>query len=143
MCIRGFNGGMQVLQFCSSYPDRTYSAIPIACTASHSAQNIAFNELSRQAIMADPEWSNGDYLKLNKNPRKGLSVARMAGHISYLSKKVLQEKLEENFNRLVDFKFTFDANFQVESYLKYQGNAFVDRFDANSYLYLDACYGLF
>ncbi|MEY4146411.1 MAG: Homoserine O-acetyltransferase, partial [Pseudomonadota bacterium] len=77
LCVLGGSmGGMQVLQFCSSNPGRTYSAIPIACTASHSAQNIAFNELSRQAIMADPEWSNGDYLKLNKNPRKGLSVAR-------------------------------------------------------------------
>ncbi|NDF77871.1 MAG: homoserine O-acetyltransferase, partial [Betaproteobacteria bacterium] len=88
LCVLGGSmGGMQVLQFCSSNPGRTYSAIPIACTASHSAQNIAFNELSRQAIMADPEWSNGDYLKLNKNPRKGLSVARMAGHISYLSEE--------------------------------------------------------
>ena len=82
--IGGSMGGMQALQFCSSYPNRTYSAIPIACTASHSAQNIAFNELARQAIMADPEWSNGDYIKNKKSPEKGLSVARMAGHISCL-----------------------------------------------------------
>ena len=137
LCVLGGSmGGMQVLQFCSSYPNRTYSAIPIACTASHSAQNIAFNELSRQAIMADPEWSNGDYLKLNKNPRKGLSIARMAGHISYLSEKGLQEKFGRKLQKTGDFKFTFDADFQVESYLKYQGSAFVDRFDANSYLYL-------
>jgi homoserine O-acetyltransferase len=137
LCVLGGSmGGMQVLQFCSSNPGRTYSAIPIACTASHSAQNIAFNELSRQAIMADPDWSNGDYLKLNKNPRKGLSVARMAGHISYLSEEGLQEKFGRKLQQKGDFKFTFDADFQVESYLKYQGNAFVDRFDANSYLYL-------
>ena len=137
LCVLGGSmGGMQVLQFCSTYPDRTYSAIPVACTASHSAQNIAFNELARQAIMADPDWSNGDYAKLKKKPRNGLSIARMAGHISYLSEEGLQERFGRKLQKKGDFKFSFDADFQVESYLKYQGNAFVDRFDANSYLYL-------
>jgi len=134
--IGGSMGGMQALQFCSSYPNRTYSAIPIACTASHSAQNIAFNELARQAIMADPEWSNGDYLKNKKSPEKGLSVARMAGHISYLSEVGLQNKFGRKLQNTKDFKFSFDADFQIESYLKHQGKSFVERFDANTYLYV-------
>jgi len=134
--IGGSMGGMQALQFCSSYPKRTYSAIPIACTASHSAQNIAFNELARQAIMADPEWSNGDYIKNKKNPEKGLSVARMAGHISYLSEVGLQNKFGRKLQNTKDFKFSFDADFQIESYLKHQGKSFVERFDANTYLYI-------
>ncbi len=134
--IGGSMGGMQALQFCSSYPNRTYSAIPIACTASHSAQNIAFNELARQAIMADPEWSNGDYIKNKKSPEKGLSVARMAGHISYLSEVGLQNKFGRKLQNTKDFKFSFDADFQIESYLKHQGKSFVERFDANTYLYV-------
>jgi homoserine O-acetyltransferase len=134
--IGGSMGGMQVLQFCSLFKNRTYSAIPIACTASHSAQNIAFNELARQAIMADPEWDSGNYLKSKRNPRNGLSIARMAGHISYLSEEGLQAKFGRRLQEKGALKFSFDADFQVESYLKYQGNAFVDRFDANSYLYL-------
>jgi len=134
--IGGSMGGMQALQFCSSYPNRTYSAIPIACTASHSAQNIAFNELARQAIMADPEWSNGDYIKNKKSPDKGLSVARMAGHISYLSEAGLQNKFGRKLQNTKDFKFSFDADFQIESYLKHQGKSFVERFDANTYLYV-------
>jgi homoserine O-acetyltransferase len=106
LCVLGGSmGGMQVLQFCSSYSNRTYSAIPIACTASHSAQNIAFDELARQAIMADPEWSNGNYLKLKKTPRNGLSIARMAGHISYLSEEGLQEKFGRRLQQKGDFKF--------------------------------------
>jgi homoserine O-acetyltransferase len=134
--IGGSMGGMQALQFCSSYPNRTYSAIPIACTASHSAQNIAFNELARQAIMADPDWSNGDYIKNKKSPEKGLSVARMAGHISYLSEVGLQNKFGRKLQNTKDFKFSFDADFQIESYLKHQGKSFVERFDANTYLYV-------
>jgi len=134
--IGGSMGGMQALQFCSSYPNRTYSAIPIACTASHSAQNIAFNELARQAIMADPDWSNGNYIKNKKSPVKGLSVARMAGHISYLSEVGLQNKFGRKLQNTKDFKFSFDADFQIESYLKYQGKSFVERFDANTYLYV-------
>jgi len=129
----GSMGGMQVLQFVSLYPNMAHSAIPIACSASHSAQNIALNELGRQAIMADPNWK-----KENSTPDKGLAVARMAAHITYLSKQGLQEKFGR---KLQDqdkgsLKFSFDADFQIESYLRYQGSTFVDRFDANSYLYI-------
>ena len=113
----GSMGGMQVLQFTSSYPDKTHSAIPIACSASHSAQNIALNELGRQAIMADPNWNKGNYFKTNKSPDKGLAVARMAAHITYLSKKVLQEKFGRKLPRKGSLKFSFDADFQIESYL--------------------------
>jgi homoserine O-acetyltransferase len=129
--IGGSMGGMQVLQFASLYPDRSHTAIPIACSASHSAQNIALNELGRQAIMADPNWK-----KENSTPDKGLAVARMAAHITYLSKKGLQEKFGRKLQDEGSLKFSFDADFQIESYLRYQGSAFVDRFDANSYLYI-------
>ena len=127
----GSMGGMQVLQFTSLYPDSSYAAIPIACSASHSAQNIALNELGRQAIMADPNWK-----KENSTPDKGLAVARMAAHITYLSKKELQEKFGRKLQDKGSLKFSFDADFQIESYLRYQGANFVDRFDANSYLYI-------
>jgi homoserine O-acetyltransferase/O-succinyltransferase len=127
----GSMGGMQVLQFTSLYPDKAYSAIPIACSSSHSAQNIALNELGRQAIMADPNWK-----KDNASPDKGLAIARMAAHITYLSKKGLQEKFGRKLQDKGSLKFSFDADFQIESYLRYQGAAFVDRFDANSYLYI-------
>ena len=134
--LGGSMGGMQALQFCTLFPERTYASIPIACAASHSAQNIAFNELARQAIMADPEWDNGNYLISGKVPRKGLAISRMAGHISYLSEQGLQNKFGRKLQKQTDVKFTFDADFEVESYLKYQGYSFVDRFDANSYLYI-------
>ena len=134
--LGGSMGGMQALQFCTLFPERTYASIPFACAASHSAQNIAFNELARQAIMADPEWDNGNYLISGKVPRKGLAIARMAGHISYLSEQGLQNKFGRKLQKQTDVKFTFDADFEVESYLKYQGYSFVDRFDANSYLYI-------
>ena len=129
--VGGSMGGMQVLQFVSLYPEMTRSAIPIACSASHSAQNIALNELGRQAIMADPNWK-----KENLTPDKGLAVARMAAHITYLSKKGLQEKFGRKLQDKGSLKFSFDADFQIESYLRYQGSTFVDRFDANSYLYI-------
>ena len=134
--VGGSMGGMQVLQFVSNFPNKSKTAIPIACTASHSAQNIAFNELSRQSIMADPNWKEGKYLKLNLSPDKGLSVARMAAHITYLSKNGLQEKFGRKLQERDSLKFGFDADFQIESYLRYQGSIFVDRFDANSYLYI-------
>ena len=134
--IGGSMGGMQVLQFISNFPDKAEVAIPIACTASHSAQNIALNELGRQAIMADSEWNNGKYLENGKNPSKGLAVARMAAHITYLSKMGLQEKFGRKLQERDSLKFGFDADFQIESYLRYQGSVFVDRFDANSYLYI-------
>ena len=134
--VGGSMGGMQVLQFVSNFPEKTKTAVPIACTSSHSAQNIAFNELGRQAITADHNWSNGKYSSNNSVPDKGLAVARMAAHITYLSKKGLQEKFGRKLQERDDLKFGFDADFQIESYLRYQGSVFVDRFDANSYLYI-------
>ena len=134
--IGGSMGGMQVLQFISNFPNKAEVAIPIACTASHSAQNIALNELGRQAIMADNEWNKGNYLENEKSPSKGLAVARMAAHITYLSKKGLEEKFGRKLQERDTLKFGFDADFQIESYLRYQGSVFVDRFDANSYLYI-------
>ena len=134
--VGGSMGGMQVLQFVSNFPNKSVTAIPIACTASHSAQNIALNELGRQSIMADHNWSNGFYEENKKLPDKGLAVARMAAHITYLSKKGLQEKFGRKLQERDDLKFSFDADFQIESYLRYQGSVFVDRFDANSYLYI-------
>ena len=134
--IGGSMGGMQVLQFVSNFPDKAQIAIPIACTSSHSAQNIAFNELGRQAIMADANWKNGIYEESKTNPDKGLAVARMAAHITYLSKKGLQEKFGRKLQESDDLKCSFDADFQIESYLRYQVSVFVDRFDANSYLYI-------
>ena len=134
--VGGSMGGMQVLQFVSNFPDKAKIAIPIACTASHSAQNIAFNELGRQSIMADANWLSGNYYNEKLNPDKGLSVARMAAHITYLSKNGLQEKFGRKLQERDNLKFSFDADFQIESYLRYQGSVFVDRFDANSYLYI-------
>jgi len=132
----GSMGGMQVLQFVANFPDKTKTAIPIASTASHSAQNIALNELGRQAIMADNNWNNGNYFDTGSLPNNGLAVARMAAHITYLSKKSLEDKFGRKLQERDDLKFSFDADFQIESYLRHQGNAFVDRFDANSYLYI-------
>ena len=136
-CVTGGSmGGMQVLQFVANYPNASQTAIPIACTSNHSAQNIGLNELGRQAIMADANWQNGKYEETNSSPNKGLSVARMAAHITYLSKDALQEKFGRKLQERDDLKFSFDADFQIESYLRHQGSVFVDRFDANSYLYI-------
>jgi homoserine O-acetyltransferase len=134
--VGGSMGGMQVLQWVASYPDRVFAAIPIATAAKHSAQNIAFHEVGRQAVMADPEWHHGRYLALGTSPRKGLAVARMAAHITYLSEAALHRKFGRTLQDREALGFGFDADFQVESYLRYQGSSFVDRFDANSYLYL-------
>ena len=134
--IGGSMGGMQVLQWAAAYPDRVFSAIPIATAARHSAQNIAFHEVGRQAIMADPEWKAGAYLDLGTTPAKGLAVARMAAHITYLSEAALHRKFGRNLQNREKVTFGFDADFQIESYLRYQGSTFVDRFDANSYLYI-------
>ena len=137
LCATGGSmGGMQLLQFCATFPNRTFSAVPIACSTNHSAQNIALNELARQAIMADPVWENGKYYKKNIQPKNGLAVARMVGHISYLSEKGMQEKFGRKLQEKADYEFSFDADFQVESYLRHQGFAFVERFDANSILYI-------
>src|SRR5579872_956884 len=133
--IGGSLGGMQVLQWAADYPDRIHAAVCIAAAARHSAQNIAFHEVGRQAIMADPDWRGGDYAAQGVRPEKGLAVARMAAHITYLSEAALQRKFGRELQR-DGLSWGFDADFQIESYLRHQGAAFVDRFDANSYLYI-------
>lgn len=134
--IGGSMGGMQVLEWAASHKERVFSAIPIATGARHSSQNIAFHEVGRQAIMADPEWCGGRYIDQGKLPRKGLAVARMAAHITYLSDDALHRKFGRNLQDREKISFGFDADFQVESYLRHQGYTFVDRFDPNSYLYM-------
>ena len=136
-CVSGGSmGGMQVLQWVASFPERCFTAVPIACAAKHSAQNIALNEVGRQAIMADPEWREGRYQELGTNPVGGLAVARMAAHITYLSEAALQRKFGRALQDRSNVTYGFDADFQVESYLRHQGQSFVERFDANSYLYI-------
>ncbi len=130
----GSMGGMQALQWVASYPDRLRSCIPIAATVKHSPMQIAFNEVGRQAVMADPNWNNGDYYDGNR-PERGLAVARMVGHITYMSDDSMQAKFARNLkNGALNFDFVED--FEVEGYLRYQGDSFVQRFDANSYLYI-------
>ena len=130
----GSMGGMQTLEWAAAYPDAVVSAIPIATTARHSAQQIAFNEVGRQAIMADPDWNEGGYG--SKPPARGLAVARMVGHITYMSDESMREKFGRRLRDKEKFGFDFSADFEVESYLRYRGNQFVGRFDANSYLYI-------
>jgi len=132
----GSMGGMQVLEWAASYPERVFAALPIACATRHSAQNIAFHEVGRQAVMADPEWRGGRYLFEGANPRRGLAVARMGAHITYLSDAALHRKFGRKFQDRSNPTFSFDADFEVESYLRHQGITFVERFDANCYLYL-------
>ena len=134
--VGGSMGGMQVLAWASAYPERLGSAIVIASAARHSAQNIAFHEVGRQAIMADPDWQDGQYYGSARAPTKGLAVARMAAHITYLSEAGLTEKFGRRLQARDIKSFGFDADFQVESYLRHQGLAFTDRFDANAYLYI-------
>jgi homoserine O-acetyltransferase/O-succinyltransferase len=134
--IGGSMGGMQVLEWCASFGDRVFSAVPVATAPRHSSQNIAFHEVGRQAVMADPEWRGGRYLEEGANPAKGLAVARMAAHITYLSDDALHRKFGRSLQNRDKVAFGFDADFQVESYLRHQGISFVDRFDANSYLYI-------
>src|SRR6266481_525530 len=131
----GSMGGMQALEWAVSYPDRVVSAIPIASTTRHSAQQIAFNEVGRQAIMADLEWNEGNYYG-KQPPARGLSVARMVGHITYMSDDSMREKFGRRLRGKENFSFGFDVDFEVESYLRYRGSQFVNRFDANSYLYI-------
>ncbi len=138
--VGGSMGGMQALSWPATFPERVAAAVVIASTARHSAQNIAFHEVGRQAIMADPNWQGGEYYR-GDPPSAGLAVARMAAHITYLSEAGLTEKfgrkLQARANQPEGAKgFGFDADFQVESYLRHQGLSFVDRFDANSYLYI-------
>jgi homoserine O-acetyltransferase/O-succinyltransferase len=133
--IGGSIGGMQVLEWVVRFPEMVISAIPLATTTRHSALSIAFNEVARQAIMADPYWNNGKYYT-GKKPETGLAVARMIGHITYLSDESMRQKFGRRLQKKTNFSFNFDADFQVESYLRYQGKKFVDRFDANSFLYI-------
>ena len=133
--IGGSVGGMQVLEWCVRYPDMVKSAIPLATTTRHSALAIAFNEVARQAIMADPNWNSGHYYS-GKKPDMGLSIARMIGHITYLSDESMRLKFGRKLQNRSALSFEFGAEFQVESYLQHQGNKFIERFDANSFLYI-------
>ena len=133
--VGGSMGGMQVLQWVVSYPERIRLAIPIATTSKLSAQSIAFNEVGRQAIESDPHWKEGEYYG-HPIPRRGLAIARMIGHITYLSEKSMHLKFGRKLQDKAAYGYDFRTDFQVESYLKYKGDHFVDRFDANSYLYI-------
>ncbi|MFZ5747103.1 MAG: homoserine O-acetyltransferase MetX [Pseudomonadota bacterium] len=139
--VGGSMGGMQALSWAATYPDRVSAAVVIASTARHSAQNIAFHEVGRQAVMADPNWRGGDYYESGEGPTAGLAVARMAAHITYLSEAGLTAKFGRKLQARPEYPngaktFGFDADFQVESYLRHQGLSFTGRFDANSYLYI-------
>ena len=134
--VGGSMGGMQALSWPATFPDRVRAAVVIASTARHTAQNIAFHEVGRQAVMADPCWQGGDYYGAGDPPTAGLAVARMAAHITYLSEAGLTEKFGRRLQAREAKSFGFDADFQVESYLRHQGISFTDRFDANSYLYI-------
>jgi len=135
LCVVGGSmGGFQVLQWVTSFPEKVSSAIPIATSLKHSPQQIAFDEVGRQAVMADPDWREGNYYEFSQ-PEKGLAVARMIGHITYMS----DQSMEEKFSRRLkdkDYSFKFSTDFEVEGYLRYRGDNFVKRFDANSYLYI-------
>jgi homoserine O-acetyltransferase len=131
----GSMGGMQALEWAVAYPDQVVTAIPIASTTRHSAQQIAFNEVGRQAIMADLDWNGGNYYG-KQPPARGLAVARMVGHITYMSDESMREKFGRRLRDKDTFSFGFDVDFEVESYLRYRGSQFVNRFDANSYLYI-------
>lgn len=134
--VGGSMGGMQALSLAANWPERAARVLVIASTARHSAQNIAFHEVGRQAIMADPAWADGDYYATGTSPDNGLAVARMAAHITYLSEEGLTAKFGRRLQDRSSKSFGFDADFQIESYLRYQGSGFTQRFDANSYLYI-------
>ena len=136
--VGGSMGGMQVLEWASTFPDSVFAAVPVATAATHSAQNIAFNEVGRQAIFADPDWQGGRYWEGDAFPTRGLAVARMAAHITYLSEQALTRKFGRRLQRgspqSGETLALFGDMFEVESYLRHQGSTFVSRFDANSYL---------
>jgi len=135
-CVTGGSmGGMQTLQWVASYPEMVECAIPIATTLKHSPQQIAFDEVGRQAVMADPDWYEGNYYKHGRAPERGLAVARMIGHITYMSDQSMEKKFSRRLKEK-DNNFSFTADFEVEGYLKYRGDSFVKRFDANTYLYI-------
>jgi homoserine O-acetyltransferase len=134
--IGGSTGGMQVLAWSTLYPTKVKLLIPIATSYRHSPQNIAFHEVGRQAIMADSNWCEGDYIDQKKFPVRGLSLARMTAHITYLCESALQRKFGRDLNNKNSFSFNFDCEFQIENYLHHQGSRFVERFDPNSYLFI-------
>lgn len=136
LCLVGGSiGGMQALEWAVCYPEMVASVIPIASTCKRSALSIGLSEAQRQAIMADPHWNQGNYYG-DTNPEKGLALARMIGHITYLSEDSMHRKFGRRLQENNAFKYDFSIDFEVESYLHYQGKKFVDRFDANSYLYI-------
>jgi homoserine O-acetyltransferase len=134
--IGGSMGGMLTIEWASKYPEMVNSAVIIASAARHTAQNIAFHEIGRQAIMADVEWSHGNYLEEKRYPSRGLAVSRMTAHVTYLSESGLHRKFGRGLQDRDSITYGFDADFQIESYLRYQGMTFVERFDPNSYLYI-------
>lgn len=137
LCVAGGSmGGMQALEWAAHLPHRLRAVIPLATTARHSPMLIAFSEVGRQAIYADPSWNNGDYYGNGKRPDAGLAVARMVGHITYLSDASMQQKFGRRLQTREQYGYEFQTEFEVESYLKYNGNNFTRRFDANSYLYV-------
>lgn len=137
VCVAGGSmGGMQVLEWAARHPDKMYSAIPIATTSRHSPMEIAFGEVGRQAIYADPAWNGGDYHEAGAGPDAGLAVARMVGHITYLSEESMHQKFGRRLHNLEKYGYEFQTEFEVESYLRYNGSKFTQRFDANSYLYI-------
>ncbi len=131
----GSMGGMQVLQWTVSYPERVRAALPLATTARHSPMLIAFSEVGRQAICADPNWNNGDYYD-GLRPNTGLALARMIGHITYLSEESMHQKFGRRLNGREHFGFDFETDFAIEGYLHHKGSRFTERFDANTYLYV-------
>ena len=133
--VGGSVGGMQILEWCVKYPDAVQAAVPIATTMRHSALAIAFNEIARQSIISDPNWNKGDYYN-SQPPNMGLAIARMVGHVTYLSDEAMRRKFGRKLQDKKSFSYGFDGDFQVESYLRYQGAKFVNRFDANSLLYI-------
>jgi homoserine O-acetyltransferase len=137
LCVAGGSmGGMQALEWAAHFPERVKAAIPLATTARHSPMLIAFSEVGRQAIYADPAWNNGDYYDQSNKPDAGLAVARMVGHITYLSEEAMHQKFGRRLQDLERYGYEFETEFAIESYLKYNGNNFTRRFDANSYLYV-------
>jgi homoserine O-acetyltransferase len=134
--IGGSMGGFQVLEWAASYPHMVKSIIPLATSFRHNVENIAFNEIGRKSIMADSNWQSGNYIANKVFPKKGLAVARMAAHITYMSKASLQRKFGRNLQEKKELSYQFDIDFQIESYLDHQGNAFISRFDPNSYLFM-------
>jgi homoserine O-acetyltransferase len=134
--IGGSMGGMLALDWAARYPERLFACAPICTAVRHSAQNIAFHEIGRQAVMTDVGWSEGRYIERGTFPAKGLAIARMTAHVTYLSEAGLQEKFGRRLQNKKQIGFGFGVDFQVESYLRHQGQAFIERFDPNSYLYI-------